>query len=334
MRSRIAILGCGTMGMTHAANLAIMPGVQVVGVCDLLDERLKAAAEVTGARVYKDIEELLSAETPDVVIVCLPTYLHKQYVLRIAELGIHIVCEKPIAPTPEEGKEMLTACQQHGVRLFIGHVVRFFPNYRHAADQVKAGRIGKPRVGHLKRFGSFPKGWELWYHDRSKSGGVIMDLMIHDIDFARSVFGDVVSVYARISSNLENEMEYAQVTLNFVNGAAANLTGLWGYAGPFTTQFELAGDGGITRFDSNDSSAVTMHQKKDDTSKAALVQVPQSPLKHNPYYDEMAHFLACINEGSEPLVTVEDACKAVEIALAAERSAKLGQPVVLGGYCT
>ncbi|GIQ62722.1 dehydrogenase [Paenibacillus cisolokensis] len=325
---RVAIVGCGTMGTVHTRNLARMPDVQAAGVCDQDAERAAAAAAIAGTAAYTELDELLDKERPEAVIVCLPTYLHKETVIRIAERGIHVICEKPAASTLEDARDMEAACRKHGVRLFIGHVVRFFPNYRNAAEHVKAGAIGKVRMGHFKRHGSFPRGWDLWYHDRERSGGVIMDLMIHDIDFARSVFGEVESVYARITPPSVSKLEYAQVTLKFAGGAAANLTAFWGYNGPFTTQFEIAGDDGIIRFDSNQVQSFDLKTSA-ETGEQAAVQVPQSPMLRDPYYDEVQHFIQCIRTGTEPLVTIDDACKAVEIALAAERSAKLGQPVAL-----
>ncbi|UNK19189.1 Gfo/Idh/MocA family oxidoreductase [Paenibacillus sp. N3/727] len=326
----IAIIGCGTMGMTHAHNLGKMPGVKVSGVADLIQKRADQAAEACGAVPYKDWEQMLEQVKPDTVAVCLPTYLHKSFVLKLAERGLHIICEKPAALTLEDAKAMEAACSKHGVRLFIGHVVRFFPNYRNAFDQVRSGKIGEAKMAHFKRHGSYPLGVSFWYRDRSKSGGVIMDLMIHDIDFACWLFGDVESVYASVTKP-SLSMEYAQVTLKFSSGAIANLTGFWGYAGPFTTQFEISGKEGIIRFDSNQVQSLDLKVATGGDDQKVAVQVPSSPTLHDPYYDEVKHFIECIREGSEPIVSVADACRAVEIALACEHSAQTGQPVRMGG---
>ncbi|SMF90787.1 Predicted dehydrogenase [Paenibacillus uliginis N3/975] len=326
----IAIIGCGTMGMTHAHNLGKMPGVKVSGVADLIQKRADQAAEACGAVPYKDWELMLEQVKPDTVVVCLPTYLHKSLVLKLAERGLHIICEKPAALTLEDAKEMKAACSKHGVRLFIGHVVRFFPNYRNAFDQVRSGKIGEAKMAYFKRHGSYPIGVSFWYRDRSKSGGVIMDLMIHDIDFACWLFGDVESVYASVTKP-SLSMEYAQVTLKFSSGAIANLTGFWGYAGPFTTQFEISGKEGIIRFDSNQVQSLDLKVATGGDDQKVAVQVPSSPTLHDPYYDEVKHFIECIREGSEPIVSAADACRAVEIALACEHSAQTGQPVRMGG---
>lgn len=327
----IAIIGCGTMGMTYAHNLGNMPGVQVSGVADLIQERADQAAALSGAASYTNWEEMLEKEQPETVAVCLPTYLHKTFVLQLAQRGLHVICEKHAALTVEDAKEMEAACSQHGVRLFIGHVVRFFPNYRNALEQVRAGKIGEAKMAHFKRSGSYPQGVDSWYHDRAKSGGIIMDLIIHDIDFACWLFGEVESVYASVTSPSLKEMEYAQVTMKFGSGAIVSLTGFWGYAGPFTTQFEISGDGGIIRFDSNQVQSLDLKVASGGSVPEQAVQVPSSPVLHDPYYFEVQHFIECIREGSDPIVSAADARRAVEIALACELSAKTGQPVHLGG---
>jgi len=329
---KVSIIGCGTMGITYAKNLASMEEADLAGVCDVDAARAEEAAKAGGTRAYSDYRTMLEKENPDVVCVCLPTYLHKRTVIELARLGKHVICEKPIGLTLEEADAMIEACRENGVRLFVGHVVRFFPNYADAAGQIARGETGGPGVAHLKRYGSYPQGNGQWYHDRSKSGGVIMDLMIHDIDFVRSVYGEADAVYAaKAQAGGDDPFEYAMVTIRFRNGAIANLTAYWGYPGPFTTEAEFAGSQGVLRLGSESSRSLIVTSKEKEREGKAAVQVPQSPMRHDPYYRELKHFLACIRDGSEPLVTAEDARAALEIALAAERSCRTGQPAAIGG---
>ncbi|NMO97355.1 Gfo/Idh/MocA family protein [Paenibacillus lemnae] len=327
----IAIIGCGTMGMTYAYNLGKMPGVNVSGTADLLKERAQDAASASGGKAYTDWEQMLDAESPETVAVCVPTYLHKEFVIKLARRGIHIICEKPAALTLEDAREMKQICEEQGVRLFIGHVVRFFPSYADAIHKVRSGKIGTAQMAHFKRHGSYPQGSELWYHDPAKSGGVIMDLMIHDIDYACWLFGDVESVYASVTDPSISGIEYAQITLKFQSGAIANLTGFWGYPGPFTTQFEITGDQGLIRYDSNQVQSLDLKTLAGLSKSQDAVQVPSSPALHDPYYGEVKHFIECIQSGEEPIVSISDACRAVEVALACKQSAQTGQPVPMGG---
>lgn len=325
---KVAVVGCGSMGGTHANNFAKMPQVELVGVCDTLEESAKTLAERCRTKAFFSFDELMAEANPDVVSICLPTPLHKEYVLKAANYGKHVICEKPIAPTLSDAREMIDTCREKGVRLFIGHVVRFFPSYADMSRKVAAGVIGDVGVAHAKRSGSHPGRVRDWYKDPSATGGVIMDLMIHDIDFMRSLLGDVKTVFAM--NRQTDRLDYALVTLRFHGGAIANLEGFWGFPGPFTTAVELAGKKGIIRFDSNKSASLQIHRSAPAESKeSAGVAIPRSPAVHDPYYYELQHFIDCILSGEESIVTAEDGYKAVEIALAAHESARTGAPVDL-----
>src|SRR5204862_6098197 len=123
---------------------------------------------------------------------------HYEMVMAAAGAGKQVVCEKPLARTLEQGQAMVAACRRAGVRLLVAHVVRFFPEYALARSLVVEGRIGRPGVLRLAR-GSYrpkkPRG--NWFLDVEKSGGLLLDLMIHDFDYARWVGGEVGSVYVR-----------------------------------------------------------------------------------------------------------------------------------------
>ncbi|GIP41036.1 dehydrogenase [Paenibacillus sp. J31TS4] len=326
---KVAVIGCGGMGRTHASDYAKMPGAELAAVVDFMEEAAKSAAEAYGTQAYTDFDQMLDEVDPDVVDICLPTYLHKEYVIRAANRGKHVICEKPIAPTKEDAQEMIDVCRKQGVRLFVAHVVRFFPNYLDISRKVESGAIGKVGVVNAKRRGGHPGRTRPWYNDRAKTGSVIMDLMIHDIDFLRGMLGEVSSVYAM--SRLTEHMEYTLVTLRFEQGAIANIEGFWGYPGSFTTAIEVAGSEGIIRFDSETTSTVKI-RKIAETEGAApvVVSADRSPTLHDPYYYELEHFLSCIRTGEEARVTAEDGLKAIEICLAAVESAETGQPVTFG----
>ncbi|REE85301.1 putative dehydrogenase [Paenibacillus taihuensis] len=324
---KVVVLGCGSMGSVHANAYSRMPDVTLAGVCDTNASLAQRLALQAGTEHYESFEHMMDTVQPDVISVALPTPYHKEYVLKAAERGCHVICEKPIAPTAEDAEEMIQACRKHGVRLFIGHVVRFFPEYSDAAKRARSGAIGNVGVVHAKRIGSHPGDVIPWYADRAASGGVIMDLMIHDIDYMRGLFGDVKSVYAL--NRTGPSIDYALVTLRFRDHPAiVHLEGHWGYPGPFTTAVEMAGSSGVVRFDSSLSRSLHVQQS---AAAAALkaVEVPRSPSYRNPYEVELSHFIACIRSGEEAAVTAEDAKKAVEIAIAAKKSASIGQPVLL-----
>lgn len=323
---KVAVIGCGSMGRVHASKYVNMPQVELVGVVDQHYESAQALAERCQTRAFASWEELVSEASPDAVSICLPTPLHKPYVLMAARSGVHAICEKPLAGTLADCQEMMDACKHGGVRLFVGHVIRFFPSYVDLKNKVEAGTIGRVGVAHARRAGMHPGSKGTWYSDDSATGGVIMDLLIHDIDFMRSILGEVETVYAM--NRRTDQIDYSLVTLHFVSGAIANLEGFWGYPGEFHSNVELAGDKGILRYNSADTSSLQIVKEAADAGQAR-VHVKKNPGRFDPNYAELAHFIDCIIENKEPIITADDGYKAVEIALAAAQSIRTGMPVHL-----
>ena len=141
-------------------------------------------------KVYPSLDAMLP--DVDVVDICSPTHLHHEMALKATVASKHIVCEKPLAAYTEQAQEIVNACRKAGVQLLVAHVVRFFPEYALAHAAVRQGQIGKPGVIRLHR-GSYrpkkPAG--NWFLDEDKSGGILMDLMIHDYDYACWIAGEV-----------------------------------------------------------------------------------------------------------------------------------------------
>ncbi|UOQ45442.1 Gfo/Idh/MocA family oxidoreductase [Halobacillus salinarum] len=324
---KVLLIGAGTMGAVHAASYSTIKDAELVGIADFSTEKAKALAEETGAQAFSSFEEAMElAGEVDVIDICLPTYLHKEFVIKAAEHADSIICEKPLARSLEEAREIIDACKTKGKRLFVGHVVRFFQEYTRIKELVAAGKVGKPGVVRTSRGGVFPVGSENWYADFEKSGGLVLDLLLHDFDYLRGCFGEVKRVFAK-KIPLAEQREYALVTLRFQNGVIAHLEGTWAHQG-FSSAIEVAGDEGIIDYNSAKSSPLHLVKKDAETSGAG-VEVPESPLKASPYQNELAHFIHCIKTGEEPLVTAEDAYRAIEIATAAQTSCDTGEPVEL-----
>lgn len=329
MKHKIVIVGAGTIGGIHADAYAKMENAELAAIVDPRREAGETLASRHGARWYRDVEAALEAEGPEVVDICVPTYLHAEIVHSLTGKGTHIVCEKPIARSLEEAREMIETCRRDGVRLFVAHVVRFFPEYRTAHDLIQANEIGKPATAFAMRGGRFPSGWEDWYADSERSGTLVLDLMIHDFDFLRWCLGDVERVYAKslLRSGLEH-IDHAFVSLRFAGGAIGNVEGTWAYPAAFRTAFEFSGTGGILHHTSEAESPITTYVR---TPEGGDRELAGNPLRKSPYQIELEHFLRCIERDEEAVVTPLDAYKALEISLAALRSISSGAPVVLQG---
>jgi myo-inositol 2-dehydrogenase/D-chiro-inositol 1-dehydrogenase len=212
---RVGIVGAGSMGAAHGAGWSATDA-ELVGFLSAGHESAVRLAERHRARAYRSLDDLLG--DVDVIDLCVPTDLHHPLTLQAAAAGVHVVCEKPIALDAADGREMIEACERAGVRLFVAMVVRFFPQYRAAAELVRAGTVGDLGVLRLKRVSYPPRAGEgSWFADPRRSGGMLVDLMIHDFDYARMLAGDVVRVHARAPApaSAGDPARYALVTLRF-----------------------------------------------------------------------------------------------------------------------
>ena len=327
---RVGIVGVGFMGTTHAAGWADTPAEVVGFTAETQNEAGNLAAQYR-VKVYPSLEAMLP--DVDVVDICSPTHLHYEMALKAAAAGKHIVCEKPLARTTQQAQKIVAACQKAGVQLLVAHVVRFFPEYALARAAVAEGQIGKPGVIRLHR-GSYrpkkPAG--NWFLDEVKSGGILMDLMIHDYDYARWVAGDVESVTARrvTQRHPEAPVDYGLVILSHRSGALSHIAGAWAYPPPtFRTHLEIAGDQGLIEFDSEASAPIQNLILKTGGLDSPDVGLPSSPASESPYTTQLKEFYRALADGETPRVSAADGLAAVQIAEAALESAHNGQPVTL-----
>lgn len=326
---RIGIVGAGFMGSTHAAGWAKTQG-QLVGIHALNEEQMYKLAAQYHIRAYPNFDALLA--DVDVIDICTPTYLHHEMVLHAAAAGKQIICEKPLALTVGQAREMVNAAEQAGVRLLVAHVVRFFPEYAQAKSIVERGEIGRVAVIRLTRCSFQPKSTaDNWFLDPAKSGGMMLDLMIHDFDYARWVGGEVLSVFARSvrSRNPESPIDYGLVVLRHKNGTLSNIEGGWAYPPPmFRTAFEIAGDGGLIEHPADSSVPLNVYLKQSYSDTGPDVGRLSSPLAEDPYTTQIKHFYDVLtNQAITPRVTAQDGLAAVQIALAAGESARTNRQV-------
>ncbi|MGZ8755100.1 MAG: Gfo/Idh/MocA family protein, partial [Acidimicrobiia bacterium] len=264
-------------------------------------------------------------EAVDVVDICSPTHTHLDYVLAAAAAGKSVVCEKPLARTAADAQLAAGACAGAGVPLLVAHVVRFFPEYATARARVVAGDIGQVAVTRLDRSTYFPIGDGSWFSDFDRSGGVVLDLMIHDVDYARWVAGDIERVFAR-TATAEGRGGHVLATLRHTSGALSHIQGSWAFPkGVFRTSLEIAGSDGL----------ITLHPARSfdplvvAADDAADVPEPPTILAESPYVTQIKHFSDVLEGNAEPVVTPADAVAAVAVCEAIAASISAGAPVSL-----
>lgn len=318
---RVGLIGAGGISRVHADAWRALGAegyvTSLVGAQDIADEY--------GFTVVDDVDDLL--DRVDIVDIVTPSSTHADLALRAIARGLDVICEKPLASTAERAAEVAAAAAAAGVRLFPAHVVRYMGEYQRIKAGIDAGRVGVPAVQRFSRIGAAPA--SPWFFAESTGGGVIRDLMIHDLDQAIWFAGPVSSVYAvQNPPTVDDTVPVpvtAQVVLTHRSGVISHVHATWGVAGTtFRTSVEVAGASGRLRYDSAEDRTLRTDAVLDAASTDYLP--PMSP-QESPYYGEIADFVAAIREGRDALVTPADGISAVAVAEAAYASIAAGAPV-------
>jgi predicted dehydrogenase len=303
---RVGIFGAGAMGVKHLEAWHKL-GVPIGGLYARNVDRGRAAAEPYGCPVYDSVDALLSKV--QIADICLPTLLHRSTVQQAAKAGCQIVCEKPLALDYEEGEAIFRDCDEAKVRIFIAMVVRFFPVYRAAWERVSSGALGQVEQTALKRVVSPPPPTGSWFLDDRLSGGVLCDLLIHDIDYAMWLAGDVTKVNARRDGH--GQSQYGHIDLEHAGGASSRIEGGWVESGGLQTTIDISG------------------------SREKLQISPDHPLpfvdlpKEDPYVAQLRHFQDSLAGNIPFLVTREEVLRVMRVVSAARESADQGRSILL-----
>ena len=331
---RIGFVGAGGMARLHASSFASQPDTEIIAFMDVRREQAEAAAAPYDAAVYEDIEKMLADSPVDVLAICCPSAFHFEYLKIAVHHGLSVFLEKPIALCEEDGQEAVRISQQSDITLMVGHVVRFFSEYQGARNRIINGGLGNPVMIRTTRAGQMPRGVGDWFTRYSLSGGVIADLMIHDLDFALWCFGPARRVYAKAlvtDPNATASRDHAFATVRFANNVIGHFEASWAMPQGFYTSFELSGSGGLIQYDSRKCTPYVASFREDRSSGRPGVILPQSPLHEAPYLKEIKHFMAVVRGEQELLVQPEEALDALRLAQSIWQSVRTGQPVEVAG---
>ncbi len=329
---KVGIIGAGFMGRTHGDAYNKLDDVQLVGIASRGQEKARKYAEDYHCTNYPEAEELIKHPDVDIIDICLPTYLHEQYVIMAASHGKHILCEKPFSLTLESADRMLAAVRKAGVKFMIAQVLRFWPEYMKIKEFYDNGSLGKVRVLYANRLAQFPD-WGTWFQDVEKSGGALFDLHLHDIDYVRYLMGPVKSVYATGKQDDNGAWNHVVSVLNFVNGAKAVAEGsnkmTPGY--PFTMSLRAVGDQGTVDF--NFSAGFNLEERDTAVNNLVLYRKEHSPEvvdveQKDAYLNEIEYFVDCVKNDKNPkVVTPEQSKEVLEIVHTIKDSLENGEVI-------
>ncbi len=305
---RLAVVGAGIMGTNHARVAKQLPGVELVAVVDQDLARAQAACGSSTARAVTDLDEIVGQI--DAAVVAVPTQFHVDVALRLARAGVHLLVEKPLAPTVADAEAIVAACAAAGVTLAVGHIERF-----NAAISELHRLLDQPVHFEASRIGS--------YSPRI-SDGVIFDLMIHDLDIVLSLLGDDVSVehisgVARAVRSATEDL--AAVTIGFSNGVTAAFNtsrlGQQKIRRLEITQLESSIVADLLRRDVTIHRMTQQEYLSDEGTRyrqSSVTEIPFLDVSGEPLQLELSHFVDCVRTGDNPRVDGRAGLRALDLA--------------------
>lgn len=331
----VGIIGLGRMGRVYARHLTAMPEVELVAVSDVMADHARAFAAEMGAKTWSpDYHDVLQNKEVAAVFIISPTGTHAEIIIAAAAAGKALFCEKPIALTLAETDSIIAALEKHGTMLQVGFMRRFDAGYVQARKKIEAGEIGRPTT--FKAVGRDPFCPDLNYAKRQNSGGLILDMAIHDFDLARWLMeSEVKRVYteggvlAFPQLKTVGDIDNAVVNILFENGAIGNVevsrNALYGY----DIRTEILGTEGGLNIGRYQETPLVVMTKQGVTHD----MVPYLHERFGPaYLNQTRDFINRVIHDQEPAVGAHDARATLVIGLAATRSYDEARPVELTEY--
>lgn len=329
-RLRIGVIGAGRIGRVHAANIArLVPRAELVSVADVIGEAARSCAQELGAEAAAP-DDLLADSEVDAVVICSSTDTHASYIEAAAAAGKHIFCEKPISLDLDAIDRALAAVDKAGVKLQVGFNRRFDANFRRVRQAVVDGDIGEVHLLHL--ISRDPSPPPIDYVKRS--GGLFVDMTIHDFDMARFLTGsEVVEIYAAAAVRVDpaigeaGDVDTALITLRFENGAIGSIDNSRRAVYGYDQRAEVFGSRGSIRTENNHSNSALIstsdHVRRDLPLNFFIERYADS------YIEEIRAFTEAVLHDEQVPVTGADGRVPVQIAQAAQESLIQNRPIPL-----
>lgn len=184
---KIALVGVGGISGAHIPAWEERRDAELVALCDIRAEQME---KYKNKHCYTDFDEMLKNEEIDILDICLPTYLHAEFAIKAMNMGINVICEKPVSLNAADVARVYSTAKSNNVKFMVAQVLRFWPEYSIIKEIYDTGKYGRLLSGHMGRLGVRPKwSWDGWMMDENRSGLVPFDLHIHDLDFIVYAFG-------------------------------------------------------------------------------------------------------------------------------------------------
>ncbi len=320
---KAGIIGAGYIGEFHARGYSSLPDVKLEIVVDHNIVNAQRLAQTYHAGVGTDLEALIASDV-DLVSICTPTPTHMHIANSLMRAGKHVLCEKPIARTLEQAQSMLETADRSGVKFMVAHVSRYEVDHLKAKEILERGEIGDLRMAFHSITSAYP-GWSAqdWFGDEEMSGGPIVDLAIHSVDYMLWLFKSPVRrVYALGSQKETARNDYVLANLQFANGGLGLVETSWAHppSSPLSCRVELCGTSGRIAWDYDQIDGMQTFIEGQGRRSYILEG-------ENSFAAEIAAFIQCIENDLPSPVPGSEARDALQVCLAALESLESGRCV-------
>lgn len=326
---KVGLIGFGFMGTTHF-DIYKNSGKAVVTALADIDPAKRAGdirsvvgnigggdnsrpVDLSGIRVYDDGMDLIRDPGVELVDICVPVYLHKQYALAAIAAGKSVLCEKPLARSSAEAQEIAEAAEKAGVPFLTGMCIRFWPEYAHALKTIQSGAAGKILSASFKRVSPDidGNGWRNWFMNSELSGGAILDLHLHDVDFVRQLMGMPRAVTAFGARGIRcdaNGIDHVLARFDYGDGSLVTIEGGWAPAKgtPFEMSFQIICEKMTLRLGADGYSLI---------HEGGAIEKPQLALPGLPtgWHVEIDYLLECVLNNVKPDMPLDEVVEALRI---------------------
>lgn len=328
----IGIIGAGRIGRLHAESITYaVPAARVTGITDVRPDGLTELQQKFGiAKIYATADEMLADDAIDAVLVCSSTDTHAEIAIMAAKAGKHIFCEKPVDLTPEKVQAVLDAVNEAGVKLQVGFNRRFDHNFARLRALVEQEKIGRLELVKITSRDPEPPPAEY----AASSGGMFLDMTIHDFDMARFLAGsEIASIYVQAACLVDpaigaaGDVDSAVITLQFQNGALGVIDNSRRAAYGYDQRIEVFGSKGAAQAQNDTPTTVTLSTQDGVTGDKPLYFFLERYMQS--FRDEMRAFADAVLNDTPTPTSGEDGLASILIGLAAKKSVAEGRPVAL-----
>jgi 1,5-anhydro-D-fructose reductase (1,5-anhydro-D-mannitol-forming) len=303
---RFGVCGLGCMGRSHFRRLRAHPRAEVVAVADQVPARRAGEwndelgnigqiqgkdgrVDLTGINSYADPLELVRDPRVDAVMIALPTPLHAPVAVAALQAGKHVLCEKPMANTPADCDRMIAAAEASGRTLMVAQCIRFWPQYELIKRYMEEGRIGKVKFVSMRRVGGAPSySAGNWMLDGQQSGGALLDLHVHDVDFAQHMLGIPDTIFAHGAIGPSGGIDHIVASWGYADGRYAVIEGGWA-PWPFDMEIAVLGEQGSLGWAASRGEEVSFCTGGDKAERL--------PCEGDAYVREDDYFIECALAG-------------------------------------